>query len=326
MKIGINGFGRTGRCAFRAALASGVEVAKVNGTRDPKTLAHLLKYDSSYGTLPQEVIAGNNSLTVDGKSTALSFEREPRAIDWGEVDVVLECSGKFRERSQVEGHLKGGAQKVIIGAPAKGEDVTVVLGVNDHQLKEDHTIISNASCTTNCLAPVAKVLDEGFGIEQGLMTTVHAYTGDQRLLDGTHKDLRRARSAGLSMIPTTTGAAVAVAKVLPQLAGKLTGFAVRVPTPVVSFVDLTVTLNKEASAEEVNDAFRMAAGKMKGILQVCDEPLVSSDFVGNSHSAIIDSLSTLASGRLVKVLAWYDNEWAYAQRLVELAQLVGGKR
>ena len=326
VRLGISGFGRTGRCAFRAAIDSGIEVTAVNGTWDTKTLAHLLKYDSSYGTWGREVVPGDGSFSVDGKEVKVFFEREPGNIPWGPagVDVVLECTGKFKKREEVGKHLRDGVRKVLIAAPAKGEDLTVVLGVNEQDYQKDkHHIISNASCTTNCLAPVVKVLHKGFGIEKGLMTTVHSYTGDQRLLDGTHKDLRRARAAAESMVLTTTGAAKAIGKVIPELEGKLNGFAIRVPTPTVSLVDLTVQLGRAAGVEEINQAFRTAAsGSMKRILHVSDLPLVSRDFTGSNYSAVVDSMSTMAIGNVAKVLAWYDNEWAYSKRLVELAEYV----
>lgn len=326
VRIAINGFGRIGRCTFRHALRDpGVEVVQVNGTADPATLAHLLKYDSTYGRYPGTVEAGEGKLTVDGKDVPVASERDLARLDWKGVDVVLECTGEYTDRAQAEKHLAAGARKVIIAAPAKGEDITLVLGVNESRYDtRKHAIISAASCTTNCLAPVVKVLEESFGIESGLMTTIHAYTMDQRLLDGTHRDLRRARAATASLIPTTTGAAKALNAVIPSMEGRLNGFAVRVPTATVSLVDLTVHLKKPASPEEINASFRSAAeGPLKGILGYTEEPLVSADFRGDERSAVVDGLSTLAAGRLAKVLAWYDNEWAYAKRLVDLAKLVG---
>ncbi|MBI4182177.1 MAG: type I glyceraldehyde-3-phosphate dehydrogenase [Candidatus Aenigmarchaeota archaeon] len=325
-RLGINGFGRIGRLACRAAIGQGLAVAAINGTAPPATLAHLLQYDSTYGTWEKHVRPAEGAIDVDGQRILVFKEKEPSLIPWSHarVDTVLECSGLFTERDQLMGHLRDPVRKVLVAAPAKGEDLTVVLGVNGHLLRPDHKIISNASCTTNCLAPVAKVLHESFGIREGLMTTVHAYTGDQRLLDGTHKDLRRARAACLSMVPTSTGAAKAIGKVLPQLEGKLQGFAIRVPVPAVSLVDLTVVLERAASAAEINQAFQAAAaGPLKGILDTCSLPLVSADFRGNPHSAIVDLPSTTAVGPLAKVLAWYDNEWAYALRLVELARKTG---
>lgn len=328
VRIGINGFGRIGRNVFRAALRrDDVEVVAVNDLTDAKTLAHLLKYDSVHGTLDAEVEARDGVLVVNGKEVRVSAERDPANLRWGEwgVDIVVESTGRFTNREDAAKHLAGGAKKVIISAPAKNEDITIVLGVNEHRYDpEKHHVISGASCTTNCLAPVAKVLHETFGIRRGLMTTVHAYTNDQQILDLAHKDLRRARAAAQSIIPTTTGAAKAVALVLPELAGKLNGMAFRVPTPNVSVVDLVAELERPATVEEVNTALKRAAeGELKGILAYTEEPLVSRDFNGNPHSSIVDALSTMViEDSLVKVVAWYDNEWGYSNRVVDLAAYI----
>ncbi|GAB6935160.1 type I glyceraldehyde-3-phosphate dehydrogenase [Calditerricola yamamurae] len=328
VRIGINGFGRIGRNVFRAALVrDDVEVVAVNDLTDAKTLAHLLKYDSVHGTLDAEVEARDGALIVNGKQVHVSAERDPANLRWGEwgVDIVVESTGRFTNRADAAKHLAGGAKKVIISAPAKNEDITIVLGVNEHQYDpEKHHVISGASCTTNCLAPVAKVLHETFGIRRGLMTTVHAYTNDQQILDLAHRDLRRARAAAQSIIPTTTGAAKAVALVLPELAGKLNGMAFRVPTPNVSVVDLVAELERPVTVEEVNAALKRAAeGELKGILAYTEEPLVSRDFNGNPHSSIVDALSTMViEDSLVKVVAWYDNEWGYSNRVVDLAAYI----
>ncbi len=331
-KVAINGFGRIGRNVFRAALESNadVEFVAVNDITDSKTLAHLLKYDSIYGILEGDVDFDENSISLDGKKVRVFAERDPGSIPWGDLgaQIVVESTGLFADREKAAAHLGDSVQKVIISAPAKGPDLTVCLGVNDDQYDPaQHSVISNASCTTNCLAPIAKVLHETFGIQEGLMTTIHSYTNDQKILDLPHKDLRRARAAALSMIPTTTGAAVAVTLVLPELKGRLDGLAIRVPTATVSLVDLTATLEKKASDEDVKNALREAAqGELKGILYYSEEPLVSVDFSGNPHSAIVDGPFVKAlSGNLVKVLAWYDNEWGYSNRVVELADLVGKK-
>jgi len=326
IKIGINGFGRIGRLVLRSILERDLqdryEVVGVNDLTDAPTLAHLFKYDSVHGGYPGDVSVDGGDLMIDGKRYKVLSERDPAALPWGDLgcDVVIESTGIFTSREKAGLHLKAGASKVIISAPAKGEvDATVVLGVNDESITGDEEIVSNASCTTNCLAPMVKVLDDAFGVVQGFMTTVHAYTADQNLQDGPHRDLRRARAAALSIIPTTTGAAKAVGLVLPHLKGKLDGFALRVPVPDGSLTDLTAILEKEASIEEVNQAFEAAAsGPMKGILTISDEPLVSIDIVGNPHSAIVDGASTMADGRLVKVVGWYDNEWGYASRTVDL--------
>ncbi len=326
VKIGINGFGRIGRQVLRiAAEREGVEVVAINDLMNIDAMAHLFRYDSSYGKFSGQVEVGENCLQVNGKCIAVSSIRNPAEIPWGEhgVDVVVEGTGVFTDATKAAAHLQGGAKKVIIAAPAKNEDITIVMGVNEHLYDvAKHNIVSNASCTTNCLAPVAKVLDEAFGITRGMMTTVHAYTNDQNILDQAHKDLRRARAGAISMIPTTTGAAKAVALVLPQLKGKLNGFAIRVPTPVVSVVDLVAELNQSVTAEEVNQALtEAAAGPMKGILSVSNEQLVSVDYVQNAHSSIVDAPLTMVVGeRMVKVVAWYDNEWGYSNRVVDLAQ------
>jgi glyceraldehyde 3-phosphate dehydrogenase len=330
VKVGINGFGRVGRLTLRAINQyhrGELEVAAINDLTDTRTNAHLFKWDSSYGLYPGEVSAAADAIVVDGRGIKVFAEREPANIAWRDlgIQIVIESTGLFTDADKAAAHMKGGAKKVIISAPAKGEDITIVLGVNENKYEpQKHHIISNASCTTNCLAPVAKVLQQEFGIVKGLMTTIHAYTNDQRILDQQHKDLRRARSAGLSMIPTTTGAAKAISLVLPELKGKLHGFAIRVPTPTVSVVDLVAELGREATAEQVNAAFKAAAaGPMKGYLAYCEEELVSVDFKGNNASSIVDALSTMAiGGNLVKVISWYDNEWGYSCRLADLAALV----
>lgn len=328
VKIGINGFGRIGRQILRIAVDRGdVEVVGINNRSNPDVMGHLLRYDSAYDKFEGTVEAGEDYLAVNGKKIPVTKGASPADIPWDKLgaDIVMECTGKFRDAESVSGHLRAGAKKVLIAAPGKDEDITIVMGVNhDKYDPAKHHIISNASCTTNCLAPVAKVLNDNFGIVSGMMTTIHAYTNDQRILDGSHKDLRRARAAAVSMIPTTTGAAKAVGLVLPELAGKLNGFAVRVPTPVVSMVDLVVQFEKAVSAEEVNEALRAAAAdSMQGILDVCEEPLVSVDYVQNPHSSIVDApLTMVVDDRLVKVVAWYDNEWGYSERLVDLAQFV----
>jgi glyceraldehyde 3-phosphate dehydrogenase len=331
VKVGINGFGRIGRLVYRAAYENpGVEIVAINDLADSKTNAHLLKYDSVHGIFPGNVEVKDGNIVVDGKTVKVFSERDPQAIPWRDmgVDIVVESTGVFTAADKASGHLTAGAKKVIITAPAKGEDLTIVMGVNEGSYDPaKHNIVSNASCTTNCLAPVAKVVNDNFKIIKGLMTTVHAYTNDQRTLDLMHKDLRRARAAGLSIIPTTTGAARAVAKVLPELEGKLNGFAMRVPTPNVSVVDLVVDTEKSTSVEEVNAAFKKAAeGELKGILAYTEEPLVSKDFNGNTNSAIVDALSTMVmGGNMVKVIAWYDNEWAYSTRVVDLALFMAKK-
>lgn len=329
-RIGINGFGRIGRLFLRAARnRKELEVVAVNDITDAKTLAHLLKYDSNYGIFEAEVEVKENSIIVDGKEIKVLSVKEPASLPWKDlnVEIVIESTGLFTDAEKAKAHINAGAKKVIISAPAKNEDITIVMGVNEEKYdKEKHNIISNASCTTNCLAPVAKVINEAFGIEYALMTTVHAYTNDQRILDLPHKDLRRARAANLSMIPTTTGAAKAVALVIPELKGKFDGYAMRVPTPTVSVIDTVFQLKKEVTKEEINRAFEEAAqGKLKGILKVCKEPLVSIDFKGDNASAIVDLLSTMCIGKLVKVVAWYDNEWGYSNRLVDLVSYIVSK-
>ncbi len=329
IRIGINGFGRIGRNMLRASWNDpDIEYVAVNDITDAKTLAHLLKYDSVLGTFKEKVEATGDAVVVNGKSIRVLAEKEIAKLPWKDlgVSVVVESTGKFTKRLDVIQHIeKGGASKVIVSAPATDPDVTLVLGVNEKAYDPaKHHVISNASCTTNCLAPVVKVLHEGFGVERGFMTTIHSYTNDQKILDAPHKDLRRARAAAVSQIPTTTGAAKAVGLVMPELKGKIDGFAIRVPTPNVSIVDFVGVLKKAATAEEINAAFQAAAaGPLKGILGVTDEPLVSCDFMGNPHSGIVDLLSTkVIDGNLVKVLAWYDNEWGYSCRLVDLAKFV----
>lgn len=330
-KVGINGFGRIGRNVFRAALGNpDVEIVAVNDLTDAKTLAHLLKYDSIHGTLNAEVKAEGGNIVVNGKTIKVLAEREPANLPWGTlgVEVVVESTGRFTDGEKAAAHLKAGAKKVIISAPAKGEDITIVMGVNHEKYDAaKHNVISNASCTTNCLAPFAKVLHENFGIKRGLMTTVHSYTNDQQILDLPHSDLRRARAAAMSIIPTTTGAAKAVSLVLPELKGKLNGFAMRVPTPNVSITDLVVELDKAATAEEINAALKKAAeGELKGIMAYSDEPLVSRDYNGNPHSSIVDGLSTMVvEGSMAKVVSWYDNEWGYSNRVVDLIRFIVGK-
>ncbi len=330
VRVGINGFGRIGRMIFRAGLGNDkIEFVAINDITDPKTLAHLLKYDSVHGKFDAEISYTEDSLVVNGKNIRIYTEREPANIPWGDVgiDIVMECTGLFRERAKAEGHIKAGAKKVIISAPAKDPDITIVMGVNHEKYDpEKHHIVSNASCTTNCLAPVCKVLLDNFGIEKGLMTTTHAYTNDQRILDAPHKDLRRARAAAVSMVPTTTGAAKAVSLVLPELQGKLNGMAIRVPTPNVSIVDLVVQLGKKVNVEEVNNSLKKASETyLKGILSVCEEPLVSIDFNGSRFSSIVDALSTMVIDDMVKVIAWYDNEFGYSNRMVDLAIYIAEK-
>ncbi len=333
VKVGINGFGRIGRLVFRAYLKAkkeNFEIVAVNDITDAKTLAHLLKYDSIHKILDEEVKYGEDYIEIDGKKIKVLSVRNPEELPWKElgVDVVVESTGLFREREKAAMHLKAGAKKVIISAPAKGEDITIVLGVN-HEMydPEKHTIISNASCTTNCLAPVAKVLNDKFGIEKALMTTVHSYTADQRIMDAPHKDLRRARAAAMSIIPTTTGAAVATTKVIPALEGKMHGMAMRVPTFDGSVVDLVAELSKKVTKEEINAAIKEAAeGELKGILQYTEDPIVSVDIIGNPHSSIFDALSTMViQDNLVKVISWYDNEWGYSNRVVDLIEYIVSK-
>ncbi len=330
IQVAINGFGRIGRLTLKAVMErDNVEIVAVNDLTDSATLAHLLKYDSVHGKFPGEVKAEGNDLVVDGKTIKVFDEKDPSNLPWGDlnIDVVVEATGVFRDRESVGKHLKAGARKVILCVPSKTPDdvdATVVLGVNDHDLKPEHQIFSNASCTTNCLAPVAKVLNDTFGIKQGLMNTIHSYTNDQIILDAPHKDLRRARAAAMSIIPTTTGAAKAVGLVIPELKGKMDGFAMRVPTPDGSVVDLTCELNTEVSKDDINNAFKQAAeGPMKGILEFCQEPLVSADIIGNTHSSVVDSLLTqVINGKFVKVVSWYDNEFGYASRVADMIEKV----
>jgi len=333
VKIGINGFGRVGRQVLKAVnenYAGKIEVVAINDLTDTKTNAHLLKYDSNYGIYPGKIEAKADAIVVDGKEVKVLSERDPAKIPWGKygIEVVIEATGLFTDGPKAAAHKQGGAKKVIITAPAKGEDVTIVLGVNEnHYDPKKHHIISNASCTTNCVAPVVKVLNDSFGVEKGLMSTIHAYTNDQRILDQVHKDLRRARTAGVNIIPTTTGAAKAVTVVIPELAGKLHGMAYRVPTTTVSVVDLVVDLKKPATADEVNKALKKASeGPLKGILGYCEEELVSIDFKGNPTSSIVDAPSTMViGGNMVKVVAWYDNEWAYSCRVADLVAFIAKK-
>ncbi len=332
IKVGINGFGRIGRNILRAAMqrGSGIDFVAVNDITNTGTLAHLLKYDSVLGNLEADIKAGENSITVDGDEFHVFSERDPGKIDWGSfgAEIVVESTGLFTKREDAAKHLHDSVKKVIISAPAKNEDVTVVLGVNEEAYDpKEHHVISNASCTTNCLAPIAKVLHENFTIKKGLMTTIHSYTNDQHLLDLPHKDLRRARAAALSIIPTSTGAARAIGLVLPELKGRLDGFSLRVPTPTVSVVDLVAEVEKSTSKEEVNAVMKKAAeGSLKGILQYSEEPLVSVDFRGNSNSSILDAEYTnVMEGNMVKLLSWYDNEWGYSCRVVDLVRYVAEK-
>lgn len=330
VRIGINGFGRIGRQVLKAIVGEydeNLEVVAVNDLTSPHTLAHLLKYDSTYGVYDYEVEATDSTITVDGREIQVLSERDPANLPWSDlkVDLVIESTGFFTDATKARSHIEAGAKKVIITAPAKNEDFTVVLGVNEDQYDpERHHIISNASCTTNCLAPAAKVVQDNFGIKRGFMTTVHAYTNDQVTLDGPHKDLRRARAAALNIVPTTTGAARAVALVIPELKGKFDGFALRVPTPTVSLVDFVCELEKNTTAEEINAKFKEAAeGDLLGILDYTEEPLVSTDFRGDSHSAIVDGLSTMVmEGNMAKIVVWYDNEWGYSCRVADLANLI----
>jgi len=332
-RVGINGFGRIGRQSMKAMLErhpQELEVVAVNDMTDTKTNAHLLKYDSTYGRFPGEVETTADSLIVNGHKIKVLSLRDPGEIPWGElgVEIVIESVGIFTDADKAAAHLRGGAKKVIISAPAKGEDLTMVLGVNEQMYDPaKHNIISNASCTTNCLAPTAKVLNDNFGIERGLMNTIHSYTNDQRILDQVHKDLRRARTAGANIIPTTTGAARALALVIPELKGRFDGMSLRVPTVTVSVVDFVANVRKEASRESVNEAFKQAAaGPLNGILDYTEEPLVSTDFRGDSHSSIVDGLSTMVlGGNMVKVIAWYDNEWGYSCRIADLADFIAQK-
>jgi glyceraldehyde 3-phosphate dehydrogenase len=331
VRIGINGFGRIGRGVVRCMVDARdvFDLVLINDLTDVKTLGHLLKYDSVHGRFPGTVAVEGNALVINGDKVEISAEKDPAALKWKErgVDLVIESTGKFVDKAGASKHLTAGAKKVIISAPAKEPDVTLCCGINLEAYKPaEHNIISNASCTTNCLAPVAKVLHETFGIASGIMTTIHSYTNDQQILDLPHKDLRRARAAAMSMIPTTTGAAKALKEVLPAMAGKLDGWAIRVPTPDASIVDLTVKVEKKTDAKAVNEAFRAAAnGPLKGILAVADEPLVSVDYIGDRHSSTVDAQLTTVVGDVVKVMAWYDNEMGYSQRLFDLARFVAGK-
>lgn len=332
IKVGINGFGRIGRNFFRALIESGatnIEVVGINDLTDTKTLAHLLKYDSILGRFPQTVEAGAGLITVGGTPIKILAERDPASLPWKELgaDIVIESTGFFTNAEDAQKHLNAGAKKVIISAPAKGEDITIVLGVNEKNYNpQTDNIISNASCTTNCLAPMAKVLDDAFGIERGLMTTIHAYTNDQSILDFPHADLRRARAAAINMIPTSTGAAKAIGLVMPQLKGKLDGYAMRVPVPTGSATDLTVEVRSPATVAEINAEMKKAAdGYLKGIMEYTEDPIVSSDIVTDPASCILDSGLTYANGNMVKVVGWYDNEWGYSNRLVDLVTFVGNK-
>ncbi|NUP57127.1 MAG: type I glyceraldehyde-3-phosphate dehydrogenase [Gemmatimonadaceae bacterium] len=333
IRVGINGFGRIGRQVLRAAKQSGtkgLDFVAVNDLTDTKTLAHLFKYDSVHREYRGDVKAGSGSITVDGDEIKILAEKEPAKLPWKDlgVDIVLESTGRFTDKDKAALHIAGGAKKVIISAPAKGEDITIVMGVNDKKYDpKSHHIISNASCTTNCLVPMVKVVRDNFGFVRGSMVTVHSYTNDQNILDLPHKDLRRARAAAISMIPTTSGAAKATSLVIPELKGKIDGMSIRVPTPDVSFTDLTAVVDKTVTIEQINDAFRKAAdGELKGILKFTDLELVSSDYIGNPHSCIIDGKCTnVVDGTLVKVSGWYDNEWGYASRCVDLLRYVGGK-
>ncbi len=333
IKVGINGFGRIGRQFLRAKLKydsdGDIDIVSINDLYEPKILAHLLKYDSVYGVLDNEVKAGSDYIEIDGEKIKITSLKDPAELPWGEmdVDVVLESTGIFRDRKGAAKHLTAGAKKVIISAPAKGDgaDITMVLGVNHESYDKDkHKIISNASCTTNALAPACKVLNDNFIIKSGIMTTVHAYTNDQKILDLPHKDLRRARAAALSAIPTSTGAASAIGLVIPELNGRMDGLAIRIPVPVGSLVDLTVEVEKDCSVDDINNAFKEASLQpgFKGILKYCEDPIVSVDVIGNSHSSIFDSLYTIKKGNMAKILAWYDNEWGYSSRLYDLVNYI----
>ena len=324
VKVGINGFGRIGRLVMRSILkyqSDEIEVVGINDLTDTKTLAHLFKYDSVHGKFDGEVHADGDNLVINGKKIGVTAERDPVNLKWGErgAEIIVESTGIFRDDKGASKHIEAGAKKVIISAPGKGDLQTIVIGVNDGEIDKERTVYSNASCTTNCLAPMVKVLDDAFGVEQGFMTTIHAYTGDQQIVDGPHKDLRRARAAAANIVPTTTGAAAAVGLVLPHLDGKLDGMAVRVPVPDGSLTDFTAVVSKDVTEEQVQEAFKKAAeGEMKGVLEFSDEPLVSSDIVGNPHSCIYDSLSTKVDGKVIKIVGWYDNEAGYSARTAEL--------
>lgn len=327
IRVAINGFGRIGRLVFRSMVSRGdtFEIVGINDLTDAKTLAYLLKYDSVHKQFNGTVQTDGNNLIVNGKTIVISASKQIEDLQWSDIDVVIESTGKFTDRTSLQKHIDNGAKKVVLTAPAKDAlDRTIVLGVNDADLTGDEKIVSNASCTTNCLAPMVKILHDNFGLERGFMTTVHAYTNDQNILDLPHKDLRRARAAAANIIPTTTGAAKAVAEVMPELKGRLDGFALRVPVPDGSITDFTATLSKSVTKEEINACFREAAnGVMKGILEYTEDPIVSSDILGNTHSCIFDSLSTMANGNFVKVVGWYDNEFGYSNRIVDLVQKVG---
>ncbi len=331
LKVGINGFGRIGRLILRAALErkEKIDIVAVNDITDARTLGHLLKYDSNFGILESEIKTTSDAILIDGKELKVFSERDPSRLRWGKlgVDIVVESTGIFRDTEKAGMHLAAGAKRVIVSAPAKGEMTTIVLGVNEEIYdSQKDKIISNASCTTNCIAPVVKVIKDAFGVKKGLMTTIHSYTNDQKILDLPHKDLRRARAAAVNMIPTTTGAAKAVGLVIPELKGKLDGLAIRVPTPTVSIVDVVLQVNKETTKEEVNAALKKAAtGKLKGILEFCEEPLVSIDFKKNPASSIVDADKTFVFGDMVKVLSWYDNEWGYSCRIVDLIEYISNK-
>ena len=326
MKVGINGFGRIGRLVFRAARGTDIEFVGINDITDARTLAHLLKYDSVHGKYPGEVGYDDKAIIVDGKKIPITAKRDPGDLPWGELgtDIVLECTGLFRTKEAADKHRDAGAKKVLISAPAKGHDGTFIPSINCKGYdKTKHHVISIGSCTTNCLAPVCKVLLDNFGIERGFMTTIHSYTGDQRVLDAPHKDLRRARAAALSMIPTTTGAAKAISLVLPALDGKMDGCAIRVPTPDGSMVDLAVILEKEASVEQINAAMKKAAdGPLSKALEYCEDPVVSCDIVGNAHGSVFDAAMTMSAGKFVKVFSWYDNEWGFSNRMVHMMQMM----
>lgn len=325
IKVGINGFGRIGRLVFRRCLElGGFDFVGINDLTDASTLAHLLKYDSVHGRFKGEVKVEGNDLIVNGDRINITAEKDPSKLNWKDVDVVIESTGVFRDKESCMKHISAGAKKVILTVPPKGDvDAMIVLGVNEDSLKGSEKVISNASCTTNCLAPMVKVLNDAFGIEKGFMTTVHSYTNDQQLLDLPHKDLRRARAAAVSIIPTTTGAAKAIGKIIPELKGQLDGFSLRVPTPDGSITDLVATLKKEATAEEINAAFKKAAeGELKGIVEYTEDPIVSADIVGSTYSTIFDAQSTMANGKLVKVVGWYDNEYGYSCRVVDLIKKV----
>ncbi len=327
IRVAINGFGRIGRVVMRAALKQNdIEIVHINDLTSTSTLAHLLKYDSVHGVLDADIEAKENALVIGGKEVSVTAIKDPAELPWAEkkVDIVFECTGIFRKRPQADLHIKAGAKKVLISAPADGEDLTVVYGVNHDLLKPEHTVVSNGSCTTNCLAPVAKVLHDKFTVEYGQMTTIHSYTNDQRILDLPHSDMRRARAAAVSMIPTSTGAAKAIGLVIPELQGKMQGLSVRVPTPNVSLVDATFHLAKDTSIEEVNSLLNEAAqGDLKGVLGFSNEPLVSIDYNGNTHSSVVDGLSTMVtSGRMVKILTWYDNETGFSNRMLDVARLM----